>query len=246
MKPTVLYRLYDATGALLYVGISGRWARRMVEHAQEKPWFADVSDVQIERFPTGREARAAELRAIRSEGPRHNVADIPSAAPEKRKPMHLFAHVRGPGDVVNDICDDADGRPSLTMSAAATWCRVSTKTIQRRLRGGNFPNAWQDRTPGQHLGPHGFVWRIPVVDLEAAGLQPISPADTEPHTSAAATRAAPSRHDRAADALRAELSEYRRRAEVAEALATERGNQLARADRYAQSVHDALMRWKGA
>ena len=37
--PTCLYRVHDAQGGLLYVGIAGNPGRRFQEHAGTKPWW---------------------------------------------------------------------------------------------------------------------------------------------------------------------------------------------------------------
>jgi predicted GIY-YIG superfamily endonuclease len=74
--PTSLYRLHDAQGGLLYVGIAGNPGRRFQEHAGTKAWWGQVSWVHVEHYPTRTEAEAAEITAIRAERPKHNVAQV--------------------------------------------------------------------------------------------------------------------------------------------------------------------------
>lgn len=69
-----LYRFWDADGVLLYVGISVRPWQRWREHRGDKPWWEEVVSVTLESFATREEVAAAEAIAIRSEGPRHNIA----------------------------------------------------------------------------------------------------------------------------------------------------------------------------
>lgn len=76
--PTSLYRLHDARGGLLYVGIAGNPGRRFQEHADTKAWWEQVSWVHIEHYPTRVEAAVAETKAIRTERPKYNVAQITS------------------------------------------------------------------------------------------------------------------------------------------------------------------------
>ena len=66
-----LYRHYDATGRLLYVGISEAFARRTQEHIFSH-WYLQISRIEVERFPTYEAAAEAELRAIKSEQPLYN------------------------------------------------------------------------------------------------------------------------------------------------------------------------------
>lgn len=72
--PTSLYRLYGADGALLYVGISTRPFQRVREHSKGQTWWTEVASQTFEHFPTREEAAAAELDAIRTENPQHNIA----------------------------------------------------------------------------------------------------------------------------------------------------------------------------
>lgn len=69
---TVLYRMYDADGALLYVGITNNMRRRWIAHKRDKWWIDEVDDVVTEHYESRHEASIAEQKAIRSERPRHN------------------------------------------------------------------------------------------------------------------------------------------------------------------------------
>lgn len=71
---TTLYRFYDADGRLLYVGITEQGAMRWRAHRKDKDWWTDVVTTTTEHFATRAEAAAAEVAAIKSEGPLYNVA----------------------------------------------------------------------------------------------------------------------------------------------------------------------------
>lgn len=71
---TWLYRLRNASGDLLYVGISVDWRRRLRQHRRSQPWWSQVADVHLELHPTWRDASWAEGDAIRQERPTYNVA----------------------------------------------------------------------------------------------------------------------------------------------------------------------------
>jgi hypothetical protein len=73
--PTVLYRFYAADGALLYVGITRTWDRRMRHHAL-KPWWPDVATTTKKIYRTRLAAARAEHAAITRENPRLNVARL--------------------------------------------------------------------------------------------------------------------------------------------------------------------------
>ena len=86
MSETMLYRLFDQDGGLLYVGISGRWVRRLVSHAARQGWWDDVASVTRQPFPSRSEALEAEAAAIRQERPRYNVQGQPQPTPPTRAP----------------------------------------------------------------------------------------------------------------------------------------------------------------
>ena len=99
-------------------------------------------------------------------------------------------------------------RPMLTFSEAAIAAGVDRRTIRRWKDAGKLPDAVM--VDG--------VWRVPVEDLLAAGAQlhaPTPPDEPDPTPP-------PDELER----LRTEVAEYRRRAEVAEAVAAERGAAL--------------------
>lgn len=85
-KLSVLYRCYDAAGALLYVGVTYRLAARKSQHRKKWPWFADVARIDTHEFYWRRDAEAAELRAIRFEGPRYNVEGVTRPSPLLNRP----------------------------------------------------------------------------------------------------------------------------------------------------------------
>lgn len=90
MKRTSLYRHFDSSGRLLYVGISKNALARIEGHAGAC-WYDQIATVTIERFGTREDARKAEQKAIASEGPAYNKINsirVPPvrAAQKRRKP----------------------------------------------------------------------------------------------------------------------------------------------------------------
>lgn len=72
-EPTCLYRHFDRSGTLLYVGISLSAAVRLSQHSATASWFRDIARMEIEWFPDRTAALRAERHAIKTEGPIHNV-----------------------------------------------------------------------------------------------------------------------------------------------------------------------------
>ena len=84
MRPPAVYRYFDANGLLLYVGCSTAARKRLREHANYRPWFADVRRIEIINFETPELAREAELAAICTENPRYNVVGNPRIKRESK------------------------------------------------------------------------------------------------------------------------------------------------------------------
>lgn len=102
--PTSVYRLFGASGELLYVGITRRGQRRVNEHAKDKPWWTEVATATFQHFPTWPEAVTAEAHAIKDEKPVYNIVQ-PWDAP----PPHRFVkgtRQRGRGEIGPMIPDD--------------------------------------------------------------------------------------------------------------------------------------------
>lgn len=110
--------------------------------------------------------------------------------------------------------------PTLTLREAADHTDASLRTLRRRLSDGAFPNATKDP------GPSG-AWRVPVTDLEAAGLTvtaaTATPDPVPPVPDLAARIAEADERVRAAEDRARNAEE---RARIAEAVAEERGRAL--------------------
>lgn len=76
---TALYRHWDASERLLYVGIACDPVRRVNAHRERSAWFDRIGRIDIEWFPSRREALQAERKAIQSEQPWFNVHHARSA-----------------------------------------------------------------------------------------------------------------------------------------------------------------------
>jgi len=68
-----LYRMFDYSGALLYVGVSSNPGRRFARHAADKDWWREIASITTEHFDTRDDVLRAERRAIINEHPRHNI-----------------------------------------------------------------------------------------------------------------------------------------------------------------------------
>lgn len=70
--PTTVYRIFNADGDLIYVGITRNWDNRRSHHAANQPWWDEVDDIAFAYYPNRFEAAVAEREAIKAELPRYN------------------------------------------------------------------------------------------------------------------------------------------------------------------------------
>lgn len=73
---TALYRLYNDSDTLLYVGISHQPEVRWTRHLADKAWWPTVRRFTVDWYATREDALAEETRAIKAERPLHNVANV--------------------------------------------------------------------------------------------------------------------------------------------------------------------------
>lgn len=78
-RKTAVYRLYDRSGELLYIGKTVHPNERFKEHAKEQIWWAevDMSKTSIEWYPNWGWAGKVETASIRSERPKYNIVGAP-------------------------------------------------------------------------------------------------------------------------------------------------------------------------
>ena len=129
---------------------------------------------------------------------------------------------------------------ALTIREAELATGINSRSIRRRLAAGTFPGAFKDADRDR---PNARVWRIPVEDLEAAGLGPLhleNRAEEEPGLSVVTSPPGPTvlatdrfgrlRTELAEAVAAAEVALLRAEAEKWRAVAEERGRALERAD----------------
>lgn len=74
---TAVYRLFDAQGQLLYVGISRNPSAQWQEHLRQRWWWGNVASKVLDWHPTRKLAHAAMKTAIAEEVPLYNIAHTP-------------------------------------------------------------------------------------------------------------------------------------------------------------------------
>lgn len=72
-----VYRVYDSSDDLLYVGCSVRPERRVEDHRRRQPWGDQIATYTVEELPARDLALAYERRSIIAERPKHNARHNP-------------------------------------------------------------------------------------------------------------------------------------------------------------------------
>lgn len=88
--PTDLYRVFDAAGTLLYVGISDDVSARFDGHRRTALWFGHMDRITLKTYPGRTAAEKAERRAIERERPLFNV-DHNNQVGRKAKAAYILA-----------------------------------------------------------------------------------------------------------------------------------------------------------
>jgi hypothetical protein len=70
-KAFTVYRLFNASGELLYAGCSCDASQRLVAH-HTRDWFNEVTSASFDHFETAKQASEAERTAILAERPKYN------------------------------------------------------------------------------------------------------------------------------------------------------------------------------
>jgi DNA-binding GntR family transcriptional regulator/predicted GIY-YIG superfamily endonuclease len=140
---TALYRFYDATKRLLYVGISSDLKKRWAQHEESKAWWPQVASETVEWLESRAAALVAERNAIRAENPLFNHQNkqspiLSQIAPQRLnevpngtwRPYEFMAHELR-GFVHSGSLRPGDRFP--TVRELMDVYGISTATVQRGL-----------------------------------------------------------------------------------------------------------------
>ena len=169
---TALYRMFDDSDALLYVGISKDFGSRWKRHAKLQMWWGDVESQTIKWFPSRELAKSAEPAAIVAEGPIHNLQESPWEKRVRDDGTGFYVvpkPVKPPktAKVVTVRMATARRRPPKNGSRHVMGCHeiaellnVSRQRVQQLTKEPSFPR------PVAVLKA-GSVWRRPAVEAWA-------------------------------------------------------------------------------
>lgn len=132
----ILYRFFDDQKNLLYIGITSDPATRFKQHSSHKTRWHTVATITLEHYPTRSDVEAAELHAIATEHPLHNIRGNPTHKPTNDTDL--------PDDC--DICNEND---ITSIYLPYRWTRTGTAYYAC-----TYAHDWQVKWPkGAVLNP---------------------------------------------------------------------------------------------
>lgn len=123
---TALYRLYDATGTVIYVGIASNPHTRWEQHAGDKSWWPDVVTREIEWCETRQAAADMEAAEVIARSPKWN-----DLIPRRRDdwPLQRSQAMRAGWEPGQDLLDLFDQYDAELLVAAGTRDRISAELV---------------------------------------------------------------------------------------------------------------------
>src|SRR5690606_5214433 len=76
--PCAVYRIYDASCELVYIGMGHEPDARVSAHRADKPWREHIATYEVTWHPNRADAFAAEAKLVKAERPRYNVVHTPT------------------------------------------------------------------------------------------------------------------------------------------------------------------------
>lgn len=127
MTTHYVYELLNREGQHLYVGCSKNIGSRLNQH-RSKPWWPEVTRLEIDQHPDEATALAAEADLIRQYRPAHNTthisdrsAEVAILAHQRRRARQALIHERGM------ICDYSCGPCANRLHAAKAQCTTASR-----------------------------------------------------------------------------------------------------------------------
>lgn len=121
---TALYRLFDESGRLLYIGVSHKPDVRWGQHSEEKDWWPQVDKRAVEWHDSRGGAERAELLAIAEERPAFNVVGTPLVTVSEvpgRTPVRPIRVEAGLWDDFGKAATASDTDRSAALRAFMAW-----------------------------------------------------------------------------------------------------------------------------
>jgi predicted GIY-YIG superfamily endonuclease len=138
-QKTCVYRAYSGSGELLYVGMSTNFISRISTHLAKSAWAMKVARFDVKWFESREDASKAEILAIRTENPAHNVQNSSAGKTENYVEINALIDLLGRNEISKAIdvrprrVDRARGEERLPASWWAGLCELAGYDLPRQL-----------------------------------------------------------------------------------------------------------------
>lgn len=131
--PTSVYRYYDATGVLLYVGITRRATSRNLEHYAKSEWWEFVARQDVEHFPDRPSALHEERSLIQRHHPPFNRQHNPSYSDMRSIYLAFAGDLPDPTMNARQVFERARGSLALVVTSAHRYITFRTLPSDQTL-----------------------------------------------------------------------------------------------------------------
>lgn len=131
--PATLYRLYDTSDRLLYIGVTANQGLRWEKHRARRWWWPQVAYKRFEEFASRVDALAAEALAISAEKPLYNTRGADTPPPPPPAGQHVPARKPAPDVKPHPSPDVALIRTALHTVLSANATPLSSADIRAAM-----------------------------------------------------------------------------------------------------------------
>jgi predicted GIY-YIG superfamily endonuclease len=94
LEPHYVYWLFDASGALLYVGATVNVRQRLAEHRRRQHWWPQVVDVHVTETPNRNAAFELECEILRIHAPAWTASSQQRGAAQRARKVYGYGGQR--------------------------------------------------------------------------------------------------------------------------------------------------------
>lgn len=135
---TALYRSFNESGELLYVGISMRMAQRIKEHDKFSGWFEKTAKITLEWHASRSDAIIAEREAIKTERPIFNIQHNTEQSKHEKKSDDFDADEITSAVVSGVVFTRVKLNPIYSLKEVAEILQTSPQTVRGLISSGEL------------------------------------------------------------------------------------------------------------
>ena len=147
-----VYKYYDVSGVLLYVGMTNNLKTRDHQHRKSSDWYTSVSDTIVVLFDTKNDATVAETLSIKTELPLFNkretcgrvpykTSTLPKNTMEAKKLILCLGGFQAVANILNEQCVYKNGKPvKHSRQVIFNWYKADKIPAWAQIE---YPRVWK-------------------------------------------------------------------------------------------------------